>query len=217
MTSTSVRIRSWCSGLALIAAVCLAPPAAAQTGARGTGANPSTPAAPPRDTQAAVVPSDYVIGAEDVIGVLFWREAEMSGDITVRPDGKITLPLIGDLMAAGTTPAALKDQIQKAAQKYLTDANVTVVVKQQNSRKVYVTGEVAMKGAYPLSGPRTVMQILAVAGGLTEYAHGEDIVIMRPNGNGTTRALKFNYKEVSRGRKLEQNILLQPGDTVVVP
>lgn len=214
MTFTSVRLRRLLSGAAILATLCLATAADAQT--RG-GAGRAAAPAQPRDPQPPVVPADYVIGPEDVVGVLFWREAEMSGDITVRPDGKITLPLIGDLMAAGYTPAALKDQIQKAAQKYLTDANVTVVVRQQNSRKVYVTGEVAMRGAYPLSGPRTVMQILALAGGLTEYAHGEDIVIMRPNGNGATRALKFNYKEVSKGRKLEQNILLQPGDTVVVP
>ena len=174
---------------------------------------PATPAtAPATQPPAAATPTDYRIGTEDVLGILFWREMEMSGDVTVRPDGMITLPLLGDVRAVGLTTDQLKDILQKSAAKILTDANVTVVVRQINSRKVYVTGQVGMSGAYPLIGPRTVVQAIAMAGGLTEYAKGEEILIVR--GSMT---FKFNYKEVLRGRRLEQNIQLQPGDQVLVP
>jgi polysaccharide export outer membrane protein len=136
----------------------------------------------------------------------------MTGDVTVRPDGMITLPLIGDVRAVGLTTDQLKDVLQKSAVKFITDANVTVVVRQINSRKVFVMGQVGQSGAYPLVGPRTVLQAIALAGGLSEYAKGDEIQIIR----GST-IFKFNYKEVLRGRKLEQNIQLQPGDQVLVP
>jgi polysaccharide export outer membrane protein len=164
----------------------------------------------------ASVPTDYLIGPEDVLGVVFWREEEMSGDVTVRPDGMITLPLLGDLPAAGLRPDALRDEVQKAAAKFITDPNVTVIVRTVNSRKVFITGEVMTPGAYPLTGPRTVMQLIALAGGLTEYADQGGITVMRTE-NGQSRSFRFNYKDVARGRNLQQNIQLQPGDTVVVP
>lgn len=194
--------------------------AAAQTPAPAAGqASPVSPARPaaPSAVTGVAVPTDYVIGPEDVLGVVFWREPEMSGDVAVRPDGRITLPLLGDLPASGVTPEILRDRIQTAAQKYLTDANVTVVVRQLNSRKVFVTGEVRTPAAYPLAGPRTVMQIIALAGGLNEYAKSDKITVIRTEANGQTRSFKFNYKDVSKGRQLQQNIQLLPGDTVVVP
>jgi polysaccharide biosynthesis/export protein len=174
------------------------------------------PPAPAAAAPGVSVPLDYVIGPEDVLGVVFWRDTDMSGDVTVRPDGRITLPLIGDLQASGSRPDVLREQIQKAADKYLSDANVTVVVRQINSRKVFITGEVTTPGAYPLVGPRSVMQLIALAGGLTEYADSKAISVMRTE-NGQPKSFKFNYRDVSRGRNLEQNIMLQPGDTVVVP
>lgn len=183
--------------------------AAAQTGTAQAGG-------PPASGPSVAVPVDYVIGTEDVLGVVFWRDTEMSGDVTVRPDGRITLPLLGEIHAAGLKPDVLKDQIQKAAGKYINDANVTIVVRQINSRKVFITGEVTTPGAYPLIGPRTVMQLIAVAGGLTEYADAKNITIMRTEG-AQTRSFKFNYRDVSKGKGLEQNIPLLPGDTVVVP
>jgi polysaccharide export outer membrane protein len=167
---------------------------------------------------APVVPvsDDFIIGAEDVLGVLFWRETDISGDVAVRPDGRITIPLIGDLVAAGVTPAALRDQIQTAASKFLTDPNVTVVVRQINSRKVFITGQVQRPGSYPLTGPRTVMQLISLAGGVTPYAELERISILRQE-EGKTRSFNFNYKDVAKGKKVEQNIQLQSGDTIVVP
>jgi polysaccharide export outer membrane protein len=181
-------------------------------------AQQKTPPPEPRSAAAAgpSVPSDYVIGAEDVLGIVFWRDQEMTGDVTVRPDGMITLPLVGDLRAAGLTPPALRDVIQQAAAKYLADLNVNVVVRQINSRKVFITGEVRTAGAYPLTGPRTVMQLIALAGGLTEYADAKSITITRLE-KGQSRSLKFNYRDVARGKNLDQNIELKPGDTVVVP
>ena len=182
-------------------------------------ASSKTPAAskPPVVVGPTVaVGADFVIGPEDVLGVLFWRETDMSGDVAVRPDGRITLPLLGDVTAAGLTPDTLRGQIQTAAAKYLADANVTVVVRQINSRKVFITGEVNAPGAYPLVAPRTVMQLIALAGGITEFANAENITIVREE-SGRSRSFKFNYKEVSKRKKLEQNIQLQPGDTVVVP
>lgn len=169
-----------------------------------------------RPTGPAVesVPPDFVIGPEDVLGVLFWREPEISGDVTVRPDGMITLPLVGDIKAAGRRPEALRDEIQLAAAKYLTEPNATVLMRQINSRKVYITGEIKAPGHYPLTAPRTVMQLIALAGGPTEFAKKEEISILR---EGRTQAFKFNYKEIEKGKKLEQNIQLQPGDTVIVP
>jgi polysaccharide export outer membrane protein len=172
----------------------------------------------PAPTPGSVVPVDpsFVIGPEDVLGILFWREADVSGDVTVRPDGRVTLPLIGDITAAGVTPSALRDQIQAAFAKYLTDPNVTVVVRQINSRKVYITGEVIRPGAYPLTGPRTVMQLISLAGGVTQFAKSDSISILRPE-QGKTRAFVFNYQDVAQGRNVQQNIQLQPGDTIVVP
>lgn len=184
------------------------PPAGRSTQAPPTGRGATT--AP------AVVPSDYVIGPEDVLGVLFWRETDISGDVVVRPDGMITLPLLGEMKAAGVKPDVLREQIRVASGKYLTDPNVTIVVRQVNSRKVFITGNVMMPDSYPLTGPRTVLQLIALAGGLTEYADSENISVIRLEGS-QTRSLKFNYKDVTKGKKLEQNVLLQPGDTVVVP
>jgi polysaccharide export outer membrane protein len=181
-------------------------------GAQPAPAAPTAAAKAPNPGPSVAVGSDFVIGPEDVLGILFWRETDMSGDVTVRPDGRITLPLIGDLQADGMRPDALRDQIQQAATKYLTDPNVTVVVRTINSRKVFITGLVMTPGTFPLTGPRTVMQLISLAGGLQEYAKSEEIQILRG-----PKAFRFNYKEVSKGKKLQQNILLQPGDTVVVP
>ena len=188
------------------------------------GGSPALAAAQPPDPSAGAPvvadgiepPADYVIGPEDVLGVLFWRETEMSGDVTVRPDGRITLPLIGDVVAAGLTPVALKANLQGVAAKFLTDPNATIVVREIKSRQVFITGEVTNPGAYPLTGPRTVMQLIALAGGVNEFADKNEIAVIRVE-NGQQRRFSFKYDDVARGKSLQQNILLKPGDTVVVP
>jgi polysaccharide export outer membrane protein len=178
-------------------------------------AKPGAPAAQNVGPAVAVEPS-FTIGPEDVLGVIVWREADVSGDVMVRPDGMITLPLIRDIRAAGLTPQELADRVQTALSEFVTDASVTIVVRQMNSRKVFITGEVARPGAYPLVSSMTVMQLIAVAGGLTEFAEGKRISVMRVEA-GQTKTLQFDYKNVSNGKKPAQNIVLRPGDTVVVP
>lgn len=172
--------------------------------------------------QAAAVTSEaqsdptYVIGPDDVLAILFWRDKDTSAEVVVRPDGKITLPLINDVQAAGLTPDQLRARVQEAAQQYFEDPNVSVVVRQVNSRKVFITGTVAKPGTYPLTSKTTVLQLIAMAGGLADFAKKDRIMVMRTE-NGETRSYRFNYKDVSEGKKLEQNIALRPGDTVIVP
>jgi len=198
------------------------PPATAQpTTAQKPGQKPAAPATPAAAQQVVpgpvvAVEPGFTIGPEDVLGILVWRDQEMSGDVAVRPDGMITLPLVRDIKAAGFTPEELAERIQTAVREWVTDASVTVVVRQMNSRKAFITGEVAKPGAYPLTSTMTVMQLIAVAGGLNEFADGSKISIMRVEA-GRTRALPFDYKNVANGRKVAQNIVLRPGDTIVVP
>jgi polysaccharide export outer membrane protein len=161
------------------------------------------------------LPEGYVIGPEDVLTVIVWRERELSTEVVVRPDGKISLPLLNDVQAAGLTPERLAEVVEKAATKYVKDSDATVIVKEIRSRKVFVLGEVARPGVFPLTSETTVLQLIAAVGGLLEYADKKNILILRTE-NGQERRLKFNYNDVIAGRRLQQNILLQPGDTVLV-
>jgi polysaccharide export outer membrane protein len=190
-----------------------------------TNARPGTPApatgAAARPTGAPsetgiTPPADYVIGPDDQLKVVFWREDSLSGDVVVRPDGKISLTLLNDVQASGLTPNQLRESLVQLAAKYVTDPSVTVIVKQINSRKVYITGQVNKPGTYILNDNVTVLQMLAMSGGLQEWADANSILIMRTE-NGQTKSYKFNYKDVSKGKSLQQNILLKPGDTIVVP
>jgi len=207
---------------AAVATVAIVAPCAAQSAASSTAAvtaksvaNAAGPAAPAA-ASAVTVPAEYIIGADDVMSVVFWRDKELSADVTVRPDGKISLPLINEIHAAGLTPAQLKDRITDAAKQYVEDPTVTVEVKAINSRRVFITGEVRKAGPYNITGSMTVLQLLSIAGGLGDYAKSEKISIVRNEG-GKQVSFKFNYKDVINSRKLEQNIELKPGDTVVVP
>ncbi len=163
-----------------------------------------------------VLPADYVIGPEDVLAIVFWRDEDMTADVVVRPDGRITLPLINDVHAAGLTPEALRVRITEAASKFIASPNVMVRVRELKSRKVFITGMVANPAQYPLVAPTTVVQLIAMAGGLQEYANRKNIRILRTE-NGQPRSYRFNYNDVMEGRRLEQNLELQPGDTVIVP
>jgi polysaccharide biosynthesis/export protein len=172
-------------------------------------------AAAPRPTDP-VLPPGYVIGTDDVLSIVYWKDKDMSADAKVRPDGRIALPLINEVHAAGLTPEQLHKKLTEESKKYMEDANITVVVREINSRKAFITGEVNKPGPYPLTAPTTVMQLISMAGGLREYADAKKIMIMRSE-NGRQISLSFNYKDVASGKKLEQNIELKPGDTVVVP
>ena len=184
------------------------PPAGQQTPAAATAA--STTAAP-----AANLPKGYVIGPEDILTVTFWREKDLTADVVVRPDGKISLPVLNDMQAAGLTPEQLAKDVETAAAKYLNEARVTVIVKEIHSRKVFVVGEVGKPGSIQLGSDMTVLQVLAEAGGLLEHARRSGIAIVR-NENGQERRFTFNYNDAVKGKRPEQNIKLQPGDTVIV-
>src|SRR5829696_1920290 len=172
-------------------------------------------AAAPRPTDP-VVPAGYVIGTDDVLSIVYWKDKDMSADAKVRPDGRIALPLINEVQAAGLTPEQLHKKLTEESKKYMEDASITVVVREINSRKAYITGEVNKPGPYPLTSPTTVMQLISLAGGLRDYANSKKIMIMRSD-NGRQTSLPFNYKDVASGKNLSQNIELRPGDTVVVP
>jgi polysaccharide biosynthesis/export protein len=167
-------------------------------------------------TLPPAVPPDYVIGAQDLLSIVFWREKEMSTDVVVRPDGKISLPLLQDVDAAGYTPKELTGVLVRAASKYVSQPNATVIVKEINSRKVFIVGQVARPGGFPLTGDMTVLQLIALAGDVLEYAKSKDVVIVRKENHGERR-FNFNYKDVIKGKHVEQNILLSSGDTVIVP
>ena len=180
----------------------------------GPAAIANVPAAVPNGV--ANVPADYLIGPEDVLAIVFWRDKDMSGEVVVRPDGKISLPLLNDIQASGLTPEQLRMAVTEAAGKLVEEPNVAVVVKAIMSRKVFVTGQVNKPGPYPLSGPTTVLQLIATAGGVLEYADKKNIRVMRTE-NGKQVSYKFNYTDVLQGKNLKQNIDLKPGDTVIVP
>ena len=215
-------MRSWLRK-ALVPTLALAVAFVSMGGSAFAQSTPSTPAPKPASTTGAPVvpgavepPPGYVIGPEDVLAVVFWREKDLSVDAAVRPDGRITVPLLNDLPAAGLTPDQLRERIQTAAAKFVEDPSVTVVVKAINSRKVFITGNIGKSGQYPLAGPTTVMQLIAMAGGLQEFADSDKILIMRTE-DGKQVAKRFNYEDVREGKNLNQNIELQPGDTVIVP
>jgi polysaccharide export outer membrane protein len=165
--------------------------------------------------EANVTP-DYVIGPDDVLSIVFWQEKEMSADVVVRPDGNISLPLLNDVKAAGSTPNQLRERIVAEARRYFEDANAAVLVKQVNSRKVFITGQIHKPGGYPLTAVTTVVQLIATAGGLTEYANVKNIVVVR-NENGRPVTYQVNYKDILALKNLAQNIELKPGDTILVP
>jgi len=168
------------------------------------------------EASAAVVPAGYVIGAEDVLSVVFWGDKEFSADVVVRPDGKISLPLLKDVQAVGYTPEQLGDVVARAASKYVEQPTVTVIVREIRSRKVFIVGQVTKPGAFPLVADMTVVQLIALAGDVLEYADAKHVVIVR-NEQGQERRFKFNYRDVLKGKNVQQNILLKPGDTVIVP
>jgi polysaccharide export outer membrane protein len=173
-----------------------------------------------KPSPAAVTPSatdqEYHIGPQDVVRIDVWKEPDISRTIPVRPDGKLSLPLLNDIQASGLTAVQLGKVIREGLTKYLTNPEVTVTVTEINSRRVYITGEVTRAGAFPLLPNMTVLQALSSAGGFTQFAKLKGIYVLRNEG-GKQVKLPFNYKEVVRGKNQDENILLQPGDVIVVP
>jgi polysaccharide biosynthesis/export protein len=205
----------------LLLVVCAALPVAAQAPGAPGALDPPSPArasaaAPPPVPTGITVPADYVVGPEDVLSVVFWRERDMSADVVVRPDGRISLPLLNDVDVAGLTPEQVRERVTEGARRFVEEPNATVVVKQINSRKVYITGSVERPGPFPLLRPTTILQLISLAGGLKEFAKAGDISVVRTEG-AQQAFFQFNYDDVKNRKNLTQNILLKPGDTVIVP
>lgn len=161
-------------------------------------------------------PSDFVIGESDVLNINVWKEPEISQSVVVRPDGKISLPLIGEVFVSGLTPVQTQTLIGNKLQSILTNPQVTVTVTEIRSRVAFITGEVGKPGAYPLLVPTTILQLITNAGGLGQFANKKGIFVLR-TVDGKQQRFPFNYSQVIKGEKPEQNIRLHPGDTVVVP
>jgi len=165
----------------------------------------------------AGTPDDYVIGSDDVLAINVWKEPDLCRTVPVRLDGKITLPLIGDINASGNTPKQLQATIEQNLSKYVSKPAVSVIVQEAKSHKFNIVGEVQRPGSYPLTRPMTVLDAIALAGGFRDWAKVKNIYVLRTGASGTQTKLAFNYKNVIRGHNNEQNIQLQTGDTVVIP
>jgi polysaccharide biosynthesis/export protein len=208
------RIQRWIAFSLFMIAI----PARAQNKANNQGAQPPA-AAQAADSAAAKAATDdpnYVIGGQDMLDISVWKEPDVSRIVPVRPDGKISLPLLGDVQATGLTPLQLAAQITTGLNKFITSPQVTITVSQINSRRIYLLGEVARAGAYPLLPEMTFLQALSNAGGFTPFANSKKIYLLRQE-NGKQVKIFFNYKDAIAGRNPEQNILLKSGDTIVVP
>ena len=181
----------------------------------------NTPSSQPDAVKAAALPStssdEFVIGPGDVLAINVWKETDISKVIPVRSDGRISLPLIGELQSSGLTPKQLEAEITKRLKDYIADPSVTVVVQEIRSQKINVLGMVARPGSYPITSSLTVLDAIALAGGFRDFAKQKSIYVLHQNSDGTQARLPFNYKEVIKGVNPAQNVKLQPQDTVVVP
>jgi polysaccharide biosynthesis/export protein len=160
--------------------------------------------------------SHYLIGANDLLNIFVWKETDLTQDVTVMADGRITFPMIGEVMAKGLTVTELKEIIKEKLKNYISNPEVTVVVRESRSRKIYTIGKVTHPGPYDLAADMTALQALSAAGGFTEWAETKSIMIVRRDKNKDTM-FRFNYQDFISGKNLEQNIVLQPNDTIVVP
>jgi polysaccharide export outer membrane protein len=188
----------------------------AQQASTGTSTQKPDSTSKTANPDSTTTDAEYVIGPQDVVSIDVWKEPEISRTIPVRPDGKISLPLLNDIQASGLTALQLGKAIRDGLTKFLTSPEVTVTVTQINSRRVYLTGEVARPGALPLLPNMTVLQALSSAGGFTQFAKLRNIYVLRIEGGKQVKH-PFNYKEVVKGKNEQENILLQPGDVIVVP
>jgi polysaccharide export outer membrane protein len=191
--------------------------------APSTSAKPGAPLAvaslaqPVNATTSKPHDDSFVIGNDDVLAINVWKEPDISRSIPVRSDGKISLPLVGEVQAAGRTPLKLEQEIAGKLRNYISEPEVTVMVQQINSEKFNILGQVARPGSYPLTNSATVLDAIAVAGGFRDFAKQKAIYVLRQNPGGGESRIPFNYKSVVKGTNPEQNIKLEPRDTIVVP
>jgi polysaccharide export outer membrane protein len=181
---------------------------------------PSSNAGQPSQNADATAPKphddSFVIGNDDVLAINVWKEPDISRSIPVRSDGKISLPLVGEVQAAGLTPLKLEKDIASKLKNFISEPEVTVMVQQVNSQKFNILGQVVRPGSYVIANSPTVLDALALAGGFRDFAKQKSIYVLRQGASGESR-IPFNYKDVSQGKNMSQNIKLQPGDTIIVP
>ena len=192
-----------------------------------SGSEPSTPTAgspaatqPAQNVEASAAKAhdnSFVIGNDDVLAINVWKEPDVSRSIPVRSDGKISLPLVGEVQATGRTPLKLEEEIAARLKSYIAEPEVTVIVQQINSQKFNILGQVNKPGSYVISNSATVLDAIALAGGFRDFAKQKSIYILRQDADGSQTRLPFNYKEVVKGKNSGQNVKLQPRDTIVVP
>lgn len=179
------------------------------------GANPGTSS----DPVGSAKPHDenFIIGNDDVLAISVWNEPNMTKSVPVRSDGKISLPLVGEIQAAGRTPMQLELDITEKLKNFITAPQVNVIVQQVNSRKFNVLGEVGRPGSYALTTSTTVMDAIALAGGFRDFAKKSNVYVLRKSRDGSESKLKFNYKDFIKGKNPDQNVKLEPNDTIIVP
>jgi polysaccharide biosynthesis/export protein len=204
-----------------IAALCfsLSIAAMAQSAAGNNAIAQPAPPAPNSDAPSTTKPHDasFVIGNDDVLAISVWKEPEISRSIPVRSDGRISLPLVGEVQATGQTPLKLELEIASKLKSYIAEPEVTVIVQQINSQKFNILGMVSRPGSFPIASASTVLDAIALAGGFRDFAKQKSIYILRQNDDGSQTRIPFNYKQVVKGQNPAQNIKLQPRDTIVVP
>jgi polysaccharide biosynthesis/export protein len=216
MKSRLAREPRWMVAIAIV--VLTTVPALAQNKQTASNANPArTKAVEPTARSVSVDNKSYVIGENDLLDVDVWKQTEVSKQVPVRPDGKISLPLIGQIQASGLTPLQLQDNITAKLKEYISNPEVTVIVVSPRSHQFNIVGQVARPGQYPLTGSMTVLDAIAAAGGFRDFAKQTKIYVLRPMAGGTRVRIKFNYKNVIKGKDLQENVSLEPGDTIVVP
>jgi polysaccharide biosynthesis/export protein len=202
-------------------AVCLAVAttvASAQTNVAAVPHDPGSDATAPAPASGTKVhDGSYVIGNDDKLAISVWKEPDLTKSIPVRSDGKISLPLVGDIQATGRTPLQLEMDISNRLRSYITVPEVTVIVEQINSKKYNILGQVGRPGAYALTLTTTIMDAIAAAGGFKDFAKQKGVYILRQNPDGTQTRLNFNYKEFIKGKDLSQNVKIEPQDTIIVP
>lgn len=159
----------------------------------------------------------FVIGNNDTLAISVWKEPDISRSVPVRSDGKISLPLAGEIQAAGLTPLKLEHDIAGRLKNYISEPEVTVIVQQINSQKFNVLGMVSRPGSYPLTGSSTILDAIALAGGFRDFAKQKSVYVLRQNADGTQSRMPFNYKQVIKGKNSTENVKLQANDTIVVP
>lgn len=200
--------------LVLTSSQSLAQPRGTNGNVDATVAAPA-PASSPASATSAVAAAGYVIGPDDVLVVNVWKEPDLSRSVVVRPDGKITLPLLKDMDASGSTPEQLQSRIEKGLADYVSKPSVTVIVQEAKSHKFNILGQVQKPGTYIFTGPMTVLDAIALAGGLREWAKAKSIYILRVGPDGSRKRIPFDYKKVVKGE--DQDAVLQIRDTIVVP